>query len=327
MKETIDGTAVVVTDTPEPQSQAIEIRSAFDVAPALFAKALERRKKNREALLEWIRGALKRGKVGENPAGCDYGPIHVTSKKKCDRGWRCTIEAHWSKDVLFKQGAEKIVGMLGLRAHWPTLEELNAKLEKDPSMHILLECQLRDKTDAIIAQGFGGRNPSTDYGDLNKSVKMAKKSGLIDATLNAGGLSELFTQDLEDMHERDNPTDTEGDPITVETHCLIGKKHRNEPWARIDEGYLWWVVDNVKDAEHVARAKRELESRHVEPEAKKERRREEAKDRTLSEWARAIAIAKTSDDIVAIRETLPAKFEPSLRAFLTQREDELAGAR
>ena len=34
---------------------------------------------------------------------------------------------------------------------------------------------------------------------MNKALKMAKKSAMIDATLQMGGLSELFTLDLEDL--------------------------------------------------------------------------------------------------------------------------------
>ena len=53
--------------------------------------------------------------------------------------------------------------------------------------------------DFIAAEGTGARRIAQDNGDINKSLKMAEKSAHIDATLRVAGLSELFTQDLEDM--------------------------------------------------------------------------------------------------------------------------------
>jgi hypothetical protein len=50
----------------------------------------------------------------------------------------------------------------------------------------------------VVAEGVGARNLNQDYGDFNKALKMAEKSAHIDATLRLAGLSEVFTQDLED---------------------------------------------------------------------------------------------------------------------------------
>jgi hypothetical protein len=51
----------------------------------------------------------------------------------------------------------------------------------------------------VAAEGTGARRIAQDSGDINKSFKMAEKSSHIDATLRVAGLSELFTQDIEDM--------------------------------------------------------------------------------------------------------------------------------
>ena len=51
----------------------------------------------------------------------------------------------------------------------------------------------------MAAEGTGARRVDQDRGDINKSLKMAEKSAHIDATLRVAGLSELFTQDIEDM--------------------------------------------------------------------------------------------------------------------------------
>ena len=63
---------------------------------------------------------------------------------------------------------------------------------------------------SAAADGVGARSLKQDYGDINKSLKMAEKSAHIDATLRMAGLSEVFTQDIEDMiHGQKLETKTE----------------------------------------------------------------------------------------------------------------------
>ena len=64
---------------------------------------------------------------------------------------------------------------------------------------IIIRCELHDAQGRKVADGVGARAVKQDYGDLNKALKMAAKSSMIDATLRLAGLSEVFTQDLEDM--------------------------------------------------------------------------------------------------------------------------------
>ena len=64
---------------------------------------------------------------------------------------------------------------------------------------IILKCELHTGNGFIAAEGTGARRVAQDHGDINKSLKMTEKSAHIDATLRVAGLSELFTQDLEDM--------------------------------------------------------------------------------------------------------------------------------
>jgi hypothetical protein len=118
---------------------------------------------------------------------------------------------------------------------------------------------------------------------------MAKKSSLIDAVLNAGGLSEVFTQDVEDM-KPENFGDGGADPYQsgedridgampahsgkpLSTHCPIGQEWRNVPWGEVDEGFLRWILDKIDDKpDLVDRARQELGSRSVETDESKDRR-------------------------------------------------------
>ena len=152
--------------------------SPLDLPAEIFRAGLDRRRQNRAALIEWIRSALVEG--------VDFGTIQTR------RGP--------SKPSLWKPGAEKICGMLGLTAHFPTLRDYEqAALSGMVIEHIILRCELRDSAGRVVAEGVGARSLRQDNGDLNKALKMSEKSAMIDATLRCAGLSEIFTQDLEDM--------------------------------------------------------------------------------------------------------------------------------
>ena len=177
-------------------SQSIITLSPLDMPTAQFRAGLSRRKENRHLLMEWVRSELV--------DGVDFGRVHIAGKDKCEhsrfgRVRECNNPWHWSKPSLFKPGAEKISGMLGMTVHYPSLPAFEqAVLAGNSISCILLRCELHDAHGQVVAEGVGARNLNQDYGDFNKALKMAEKSAHIDATLRLAGLSEVFTQDLED---------------------------------------------------------------------------------------------------------------------------------
>ncbi|MBL0283119.1 MAG: hypothetical protein IPQ01_03950 [Zoogloea sp.] len=189
----------VIETQPLPQPvpiphTAISV-SPLDLPAEQFKAGLNRRKANRELLMEWLRSALV--------DGVDFGRIHVASKERCQFAKQGRSEGcdphHWSKPSLFKPGAEKITGMLGMTVHYPSLPDYEqAVLNGTALTTVMLRCELRDAHGRVIAEGVGARNVSQDYGDMNKTLKMAEKSAHIDATLRCAGLSECYSQDLED---------------------------------------------------------------------------------------------------------------------------------
>ena len=105
-----------------------------------------------------------------------------------------------TKPSLRKPGAEKICGMLGVIPTFPTLKDYEQlALQGIPIDQIILRCHLLSASGEVLADGVGARSMKQDSGDLNKCLKMACKSAHIDATLRMAGLSEIFTQDIEDM--------------------------------------------------------------------------------------------------------------------------------
>ncbi len=196
--------AVLNTEIPTQQTQPqTVVANPIDLPVAAFNKGLKRRKENRQALMQWIAESLVEG--------VDFGRIHVVGKSKCPNPYRCQNPAHFSKACLFKPGAEKICGMLGLKVSYPSLSEYErAAIEGRQIKQIILRCYLIDSSGQVVADGVGARNAQQqDYGDINKALKMTEKSAHIDATLRMAGLSEIFTQDLEDMKHENTQKNTQ----------------------------------------------------------------------------------------------------------------------
>ena len=168
----------VITIDAIEEAHAIAV-NPLDLPSQVFADGLTRRGDNRKLLMSWVKQAMVEG--------VDFGRI------KTKRGL--------SKPSLWKPGAEKICGMLGITAHFPTLKDWEqVVLSGNEINNVIIRCELHDAQGHVVAGGVGARNLQNEYGDLNKCLKMAEKSAHIDATLRMAGLSEVFTQDLEDMN-------------------------------------------------------------------------------------------------------------------------------
>jgi hypothetical protein len=331
---------LVVLETPvsEPNTQALEVKSTFDIRPQAFQAGLDRRKKNRKALITWIQEELVEG--------TDWGRIHVVKKEQCPDGKYCQNPYHFSKPSLWKAGAEKIVGMMGLKATWPNLGRYEDLVLEGKSIdQLLVRCELVNDAGMTVSTGIGARSLQADYGDLNKAFKMAKKSSLVDAVLNCAGLSEIFTQDVEDMDATkidpgaQDPFNPQAEPAAehfpvrnqkpVATHCPIGKEWKGQPWELVDEGFLDWIIERIDDKPDIVEAARaEKVRRYPEAAAAVNERHEKNNTRLstgkkLADYAREIAEATNIDQIIAIKEELPNDFEPGLRNYIATREAEL----
>lgn len=333
MENETDGREVVTVTNGD--AGALELRSAFDVRPQSFKAGLERRKKNREALIEWISSALVEG--------TDWGRIHVVKRDQCPDGRYCQNPYHFSKPSLWKAGAEKIAGMLGLRVTWPTLVDYERLLlEGKEITQIILRCELLSSAGVVIAEGIGARNLRADGGDLNKALKMAKKSGFIDAVLNVGGLSEVFTQDVEDMdpetidagavdpfNPREEPTRSffpQGHQKPIEEFCPIGREWKGKPWNKVDDGFLKWIVEHIDDKPEIrAAAQKELDNRagNAGQDVGQRITQINVGGKKVGDYARELTQAKTLDQVIQIRDDIPPEFEPALRTFIAAREKEL----
>lgn len=195
---------------------------AVMVSPKQLQKQMERDKDIRAVINDYIKNNMIVGK--------DYGTI--------------TIKGHESKPSLFKPGAEKFCGLFKIRPTFrkdiETVEMLGNK-----AGIIAYICELVDGRGQVIGEGRGTSsvNPNAPDFEINKGVKIAEKRAQIDAVLRAGGLSDFFTQDMEDA-----PRDADGGnesapvkdyPATEKQRSLINSKLSEIGVAVKDQaGYL-----------------------------------------------------------------------------------------
>ncbi|WP_029688394.1 hypothetical protein [Thermoanaerobacter sp. A7A] len=133
--------------------------------------------------------------------------VQNTLKKKKDYG----VIPGTDKPTLLKPGAEKILMMMGLRSEFEIIDSTRDWEKR--FFQYQVKCKLY-KGDMLITEGFGACNTkekkyakSDPYTLDNTVLKMAKKRALIDATLLVASLSDIFTQDVEDLE------DIEGTPV------------------------------------------------------------------------------------------------------------------
>lgn len=287
-------------------AEALEIKGSvpvptnpLDLPPEEFKAILDRREENRKVLLEWIWSALVKG--------VDYGPIHFVKRSVCSRGKDCDIPNHWSKNSLFKPGSEKICDRLGVTPTWPMLEQYEQRaLEGDTIEQIVLRCELVNRNGEVMGVGVGARAVSYDSGDLNKAFKMCKKSGAIDATLTLWGLSEIFTQDIEDM---DKGQFTEQLPQPAREDLIGFGVHAGESWMSVTDTYLKTLAAKTRNPDYKRFALAELKARELEVVEEKHGLQEIKTDLSENEL-KALCVERYAEED-------PDKLDPANRRDLT----------
>lgn len=213
--------------------------------------------------------------------------IQTNLKKDHDFG---VIAGAGSKPTLLKPGGEKICMMFGLNPEYDFLEKTEDY--KDNFFTYNIKCTLY-RNGYPVSQGVGNCNskeskyayinsdtipagmdesmvekktnkwgkvqykvPNPKIPDLvNTILKMAKKRAFIDAVLQVASLSDVFTQDLEDMRDfvqqeqtaaATNMTVEEAKNITVTFGAHKGKTLGQIADEKPD--YIDWIYKNTKDA-------------------------------------------------------------------------------
>ncbi len=160
----------------------------MEMPEATFESSLKRRETNHKRFIQWIQQNLH--------PDVHYGRQHVFEQCPYARAGvphQCRDFSHMSMITLWKAGAEKILGVLGLSVHFPNLQEyVLCCVHKQEITQVLLKCELKTLNGKIVAEGTGARYIKQDDWNLNKAIKMAQKSAVIDATIRCCGLSGVF---------------------------------------------------------------------------------------------------------------------------------------
>jgi hypothetical protein len=183
-----------------------------------FKKALTEQKEKRNLIKDFIKEQMVEG--------TDYGKIDMKGRL--------------SKPCLFKPGAEKFCELLQLQSTFERDNEILENLaEAQKQDTIAFICRIM-KNDKIIGEGRGACTLSEKGGNINVAIKIAEKRAHIDAVIRNPiiGLSDIFTQDLEDL-----PANKEEKP-TLDTIITIGK-NKGKKMGEAPLSWLEWYRDKV----------------------------------------------------------------------------------
>ena len=149
------------------------------------------------------RGAVSKPK-GQNYVVSDpYSTSQVDLKRDVDFG----VVPGTKQPSLYKSGAQKIANCFGLLQHF-VVESAIEKVDDSPIFFYRVRCDLvkiaQDGTEYVFTSGHGSANTSerrngrnSPFDSANATLKMAEKRSLVAAALSISGLSDMFTQDME----------------------------------------------------------------------------------------------------------------------------------
>ena len=183
------------------------------------------------------------------------GQFQAVVQKNLKQNYDFGIIPGTPKPTLLKPGAEKILMLLGLSSEYEIIEQMR---DYDKGFFAYTVWCTLTREGIIITQGLGHcnnqeRKYTSEKQDIymlgNTCLKMAKKRAQIDATLTVAALSELFTQDMEDMDLRGNPTENSYRPKVGNPANIVVNfgKHKGEKLSEIPRDYIEWLADKAKD--------------------------------------------------------------------------------
>lgn len=164
------------------------------------------------------------------PHGKNYEVVlnghNVTSlKRDVDFG----VIPKTKQPTLFKSGAEKIVMGYGLLQHYDLTEKVYGTAD-NPIFKYVCKCSLvkvADGAEYVFTTGYGTANTAEKRNGFNgvwdadnSAAKMAQKRALVSAAISVSGLSDAFTQDMENetfMAKASDLIDTDKPEMPVTT--------------------------------------------------------------------------------------------------------------
>lgn len=198
----ITGPAALARVTAEVQPLCVSMLPVETMRPMLD-EYVDRRK----AFRDWLLSQLVQGVHYGVPPGCEpdarIDPLQ----------WK-------AKPSLYKAGADFVCDLLQMDPKFsPDVDAWKMLGAKEGT--VVMKCELvsraenpffRRKAGEVLGEGRGAGVVGPKKRDGNGAIKIAQKSAKIDAVINAMGLSDLFTQDVEPPNPSPTPDANEGSP-------------------------------------------------------------------------------------------------------------------
>lgn len=171
----------------QPESRALsDLRHMMMGMPSeQMTVALAEYKDRRTTFRRWLLEQLRQG-------------IHYGYPPGCEPRGKANPEQWTHKPSLYKAGADFMCDLMGVRDEYEAdraaWEQLGSK-----EGTVVYCCRLVSrKTGELVGEGRGAFVSGNKGMKENAALKMAKKCAKVDAVINSWGLSDLFTQDIED---------------------------------------------------------------------------------------------------------------------------------
>lgn len=222
---------------------------------------LDEYRARRVAFRRWVLSQMKRG-------------LHYGVPPGCEPNGRTNPEQWQHKPSLYKAGADMLCDLLKMRPEFEA-DEIAWKLMGSKPGVPVFRCRLINigspffagrNIGEVLGEGRGAAAEGQKKRDANAAIKVAQKCAKVDAVINTLGLSDLFTQDMDNEPEGDPESFAE--TISEEQSIVIGEmlESGRENIDRI--GFFNWLkVTRIEDIpasrfeEVRAALKRKLEAR------------------------------------------------------------------
>lgn len=219
-----------------PDNAALrDLRSQAMLAPVEVIRAgLAEYSDRRNAFRAWLQSQLVPGVHYGFPPGINVNEIDP---------------ARWKvKPSLYKAGAELIVDLMGLRCEFACDTAAWAQMGS-PVGTFVVACYLVSKaTGERVGEGRGVRKVGDKKMDANASLKMAEKAAKVDAVINTYGVSDLFTQDIEDAppgpQQHYSP---QQDPIALQVPPR-DERITGQMLTRLEDAWRQWRLAEKREA-------------------------------------------------------------------------------
>lgn len=167
------------------------------------------------------------------------------------------------KPTLLKPGAEKIQMLMGVTSEYNVIDKVEDY--KEGYFDYTVKCVLY-KSGMQLTEGLGSANTKESkyvsrdgFSMKNTVLKMAKKRAQVDATLTIASLSNVFTQDVEDMQNfnqrENNETMTYDEAFNLKLNFGKNKGKSMGNVLNENRGYIEWLAENAQKPEFKTAAK------------------------------------------------------------------------